>query len=157
MDRGTQAFAGGTRIHIAEQLRPGSPLVSTEADADDAVAGLSQCERFIQHALGCVDAEVANGVEDPIQRHAEVALATLAAALQALEQRSELASAPVNHADRDIHLGMQHVLRVQLLHHAIGDELVVVGSAQTLGDCLKRQQESSEVLVLVELRELHLR
>ena len=52
--------------------------------------------------------------------------------------------------DRDVDLGMQHVLRVQLLHHAIGDELVVVGGAQPLGHGFEGQQKSGEVLVLVQ-------
>ena len=113
--------------------------------------------RFVEHALRGVDSEMAHGVEDPVQRHAEVALAALAAAFQAFEQRSKLAAAPVNHADRDVHLRMQHVLRMQLLHHAIGDEFVVVGGAQALGDRLEGQQKSGEIFVLIKLRELPLR
>ena len=96
------------------------------------------------------DAEVADGVEDPVQRHAEVALAAQAATFQPFEQRRKLAAAPMDDSDRDIHLGMQHVLRVQLLHHAIGDEFVVVGSTQALSDCLEGQQKAGEVFVLIE-------
>src|SRR5271165_5058860 len=91
-----------------------------------------------------------DGVEDPVQRHSEVALATQPAALQTFEQRSELAATPMNDADRDVHLRVQHVLRVQLLHHAIGDEFVIVSSPQPLSDSLEGQQEAGEILVLVQ-------
>ena len=96
------------------------------------------------------NSEVTNGVEDPIERHTEVALAALTSALQAFEQRRKFAAAPVNHSDGNVHLRMQNVLRVQLPHHAIGDELIIVGCAQPLGDGFEGQQESGEVFVLVQ-------
>ncbi len=91
---------------------PARPLVATKSDADDAVARLSQFKRFIQNSLCGIDPEMAHGVEDPIERYAEIALAALAATLQAFKQRSKLASAPMNHANRDIHFCMNHVLRM---------------------------------------------
>ena len=45
---------------------------------------------------------------------------------------------------------MNNALRVQLLHHAIGDELVVVGGAQALGDRLEGQHETGEILVRIQ-------
>ena len=46
---------------------------------------------------------------------------------------------------------MQHVLRLEPFHHAVGDEFVVVGSLQIFGDGLEGHQEAVEVLVAVEL------
>ncbi len=56
----------------------------------------------------------------------------------------------MHHARRDIHLGVKYALRVQLLHHAIGHQLVVVGSAQPLSNRLEGDHESGEVLVGIQ-------
>ncbi len=90
--------------------------------------------RLVEYALRGLDPEVAHGVEDPQQRHAEVALAALPPALQALEDGIEVAIAEQDHADGDIDLGVQHVFRLQLLHQAIGDELVIFRRAQPVRD-----------------------
>ena len=45
---------------------------------------------------------------------------------------------------------MQDVLFFQPLHQTVGDQLVVIGRAQVLGDVFEREEESREVLVLVE-------
>src|SRR5271165_6691398 len=104
MDRETQSCLPRPRIHIAKQFRCGPSFVASQADANNAVADLAEREAFIEYAVSRLCAEVANGVENPIQRHAEVALAAFASAFQAFKQRSELAAAPVNHSDRDVHL-----------------------------------------------------
>ncbi len=63
----------------------------------------------------------------------------------------KLRFAPViDHADRNIHLGMDHPLRGQLRHHPVGDQLVVFRSAQPRGHCLESQHEAAEVLVLIK-------
>ena len=56
----------------------------------------------------------------------------------------------VDHADRDIHLGVDHPLRRQLRHHPVGDQLVVFRSAQPRSHRLKGQHEAAEILVLVK-------
>ena len=73
------------------------------------------------------------------------------------KQRSKFLASPVHDPDGDIHLGMNHALRVQLLHHAIGDQLVVVGRAQPLGHRLEGQQKAGEIVVLIQRRGLLLR
>ena len=51
---------------------------------------------------------------------------------------------------RQVHLGVYHVLRVQLLHHAVGDELVILSGAQALGYRFEGQKKAGEVAVLIE-------
>src|ERR1017187_5181678 len=145
-----QAMIRSASIYPAKQCRGCTSLIAAQTDANDWVTCLAQRERLVEHSLRGLDSKVPDRIEDPVERHSKVTLATLAAALQTFEQRTKLPTAPMNHADRDIYLRMQHILRVQLLHHAIGDKLVVVGSAQPLGHRLKCQQEASEVLVLIE-------
>ena len=99
MNSGTQSFAGSTCIDALEEFRSSPPLIAAKADAHNAVTELSQFQRFIQHSFSGFDAKMPDRVEDPIERHPEVALATQATTLQAFEQRSELASSPVNHSD----------------------------------------------------------
>ena len=45
---------------------------------------------------------------------------------------------------------MQNILRTQLLHHAVGNKLVVLGGAQPLGDRLERPQKAGEILIFVQ-------
>src|SRR5581483_556768 len=62
----------------------------------------------------------------------------------------EILLPPLADSDRNIHLGVKHVLRFELLHQAVGDEFVVAGGLQVLSKCLERHEESKEILVLVE-------
>ena len=57
----------------------------------------------------------------------------------------------MHHADRDIDLGVANVLRGELLHHAVGDELVVIRGTQPLGHRFESQQKSGEVLYSYKL------
>src|ERR1019366_571919 len=94
--------------------------------------------------------EVADRVEDPEQRHSKLALTALSPALCSFKQRSKFLPAPLHHARRDVYLGVQNILRMQLLHHAIGHQLVVPGGAQPFGDRLERHEEAGEIFVLIE-------
>src|SRR5271167_3844376 len=149
MYRQAQAVLCGMLIHLAELLWSSAALVAPESDPDHVSA--LEANSFFDHLLRLANAEVPHGVKDPIQRDTKVALAALPPALQPFEQRSEFLLPPQHHANRDEHFGMGNVLRAQLLYHAIGDELVVLGRAQTLGDRFKGPQKSGEVLVLVQL------
>ena len=123
-------------VDIAKLLRPGAPLVSTNSYAGDVSALAANC--LVNYPARFVHAEVPDGVEDPVERHAKVALAALTSSLRAFEQRSKFLPSPMNYAGRDVDLGMQNILRVQLLHHPIGHQFVVFGSAQPLSDRLER-------------------
>ena len=137
----------GVFVDFAKLLRPSFSLVAADSDPCDIVC--LEANRFVHNPPCFVDSEVADRVEDPIERHAEVALATLASTLGAFEQRSEFLASPMHHAGRDIDLGMNNALRVQLLHHAISNQFVVVGGAQPLGDGLEGQHEAGEILVRI--------
>ncbi len=45
---------------------------------------------------------------------------------------------------------MQHVLRFQLLHQPVGDQLVVVRSLQIIGERFESHQEARKILVLIK-------
>ena len=150
VDRETQSLARRPRVYIAKQLRRGAPLVAAQADADDAVADVAKRDGFIEHSLSGFGAEVPHCIEDPIQRHSEIVFPTFSPTFQAFEQRRELSAPPVNDPDRDVRLRVQHILHMQFLHHAVGNEFVVLGRPQPLRDRLKCQQKSREIFVLVK-------
>ncbi len=52
---------------------------------------------------------------------------------------------------RDVNFGVENVFRFQLLHEAVGDELVVVGTAEMLADGFERHEEAGEIGVVVKL------
>jgi hypothetical protein len=87
-----------------------------------------------EDALGLLDGEVAHGVEDPVEREAQLALGALAGPLQAGEDGLEgggIVVAPVvDDADSDEDLGVDHALRGQVLHHAPGGQFVVFRADQ---------------------------
>src|SRR5271166_4337959 len=112
MDCAMQSLRCRARIDIAKQLGRGTALVASQTDADDAVAGLAQRDGLVEHQPGAARAEVADGVEDPVQRHAEIALTALPSRFQSFEKRGEFTPSPVDDSDRYVHLRVQHVLRV---------------------------------------------
>ena len=110
----------------------------------------------MEDASGFFDAEMADGVENPVNGDAEVRFCLFARAFHSFEEWLELQPAPViNHSDRDVDLGMDNPLLCKALHHAIGDEFVVFRRAKALGDGLEGKQESGEVGVLVDGLRLH--
>ena len=84
---------------------------------------------------------MADGVEDPIEREAQLARGALAGALQAGEDGLEAGGievAPqVDDADGDKDLGVDDALRGEVLHHAPGGQLVVLGSLRRRVTALK--------------------
>ena len=107
-----------------------------------------------EDALGLFDGEVAHGVEDPVEREAQLAFSALAGPLQAGEDGLEgggIVVAPViDDADSDIDLGVDHSLGGQLLHHAPGGQFVVLRADQSPGDGLEGVQKAGEVGEAVE-------
>ena len=93
--------------------------------------------RELKHLLRGLDAEMANGVEDPEHRYAKVTLPAFPSAFNAFEQWRKFLLPPQYHSHGDVYLGMDYTLLVQLLSHAVSDELKIVGRTQTFCNCFK--------------------
>ncbi len=154
----TQAGARRLGIDLLEELGGGKALVAADADAND-VTGLILAGPLLaapklnglgENLLGLFGAEVAHGVEDPIEADAEILFRAQPSALHALEERIELLAAPENDADADEDLGMQAAFGGELFDHAVGDELEVLGIAQPLGDRFEGDEKAGEIRVVVE-------
>src|SRR5712691_6691553 len=148
--REPQSALAAATVDLAKKLRRAAALIAANAKANDTRALLTAAHSLFHHALCSIRPEVAHRVKDPEQRDAEIFLSTHAPGLDAAKNFAELLSAPVHHAYTHIHFRVQHVLRAQALHHAIGDELVVVCGPQALGDRLEGHEEPKEILVLIE-------
>src|SRR5450432_4691122 len=123
-----QAIRSGFLVEITKPLGWATALISTDADANHVA--VKPFGRQGKDFGGGFRAEVAHCIEDPEQRDAEIALAALASSLQTIKDGSEILPAPANHSNADINFRVHHILLAQLLHQAIGDQLVVVGRAQ---------------------------
>ena len=148
VDAEAQASARCVSIDLLEKLGGGDALVAADADADD-VAGLV-LDGFGEDLLGFFGAEVAHGVEDPVERGAEVFFCADASALHAFKERIELLAAPEDDADADEDFGVQAAFGGELFDETVGDEFEVFGIAQALGDRLEGDEEAGEILVVVE-------
>src|SRR5215469_4332982 len=148
MSRHVQTVIAGVGVDIAEKLRLGFALIASDAEGDDVTIAITDGE--IDDRAGGLGAELADRIEHPHERDAEVAGTAFASALEALEDRVEILLAPQVDADRDVDLGVQDSFRFELFHQAIGDELVVGGGLEVFGDFLEGHQESGEVGVAVD-------
>src|SRR5580704_4060786 len=144
-----QAVVESISVDAAEKFGRTFLFVAANADAHHVALAVEHGE--FENSLRLFDAEVAGRVENPEQRDAEIACATGASAFESVEDGGEILLAAQAHADRDVNFGMENVLRFQLLHEAVGDELVVVGAAEMFADRLERHEETSEIGVVVEL------
>lgn len=101
---------------------------------------------------GLVWAEVADGVEDPEDGGVELLLGADAAAFDGGEDvfDLEMLLEAENDADAEIDLGVADALRGEAVDHFVGDEFVVVGGLQALGDLLEGHEEALEIFVDVE-------
>ena len=85
----------------------------------------------MKDALGFRNGEVADGVEDPVDREAEFAFGAHRAPFQSREDGFEargIVIAPhVDDADGDVDFGVDDALLGEMLHHAPGGEFVVFG------------------------------
>ena len=136
------AVVGGPGVSVAKKFRRGFQFVAADADADHFAIMIADGQ--LEDLLRGFRAELADSVENPEQRDAEVALAAGAAAIEAFEDGGEILLAPQADADRNVNLGMQNVFFFQALHQAVGDEFVIVWRAQMLGDVLEGEQETPE-------------
>src|SRR3981081_2866019 len=116
------------RVGGCEPLWRTRALVAANAEGNNAA--IVKLDGEVEHALRLVGSELANGIEDPQKRDAEVFFSALAATFQALENRGEILLAPEADADRNNHLRMQNVLRFQPLHQAVCNQLVVFWGAE---------------------------
>src|SRR5215831_900830 len=148
MSRHVQAVIASAGVDIAEKFRLGFALIASDAEGDHVTIAITDGE--IADRASSVRAELADSVEHPQERDAEVAGAAFASALEAFKDRVEILLAPQVDANRDVDLGVQDIFRLELLHQAIGDELVVSGSLEVFGDGLEGHQESGEVGVAVD-------
>src|SRR6185369_1857069 len=145
MCRQAEPVSTSAPVNISKQVGSRLPLIATYTNPHNIPC--LELKRFIEHLVSFIGTKVSNGIEDPKQRDPEVPFAALTSALHTLEQRIEILSPPENHAYRYKHFSVQHPLRGELLHQAIGHQFVIVGIAHPLGHGLERHQESSEVLV----------
>src|SRR5262249_7586784 len=150
--REMQAMISGFCIDVFEQLWCGPPLVSADPDCNHVA--IFECDCLVEN-LGCgFNSKVTHSIEDPEQRHSKIALAAHASAFQSFEDVVKILLAPKYHSHRDIYLGMQDVLPVQLLNEFVGDQLKIFRRAQPLGDCFECHQETMEIAVTVQLTDL---
>ena len=148
-----QACAACLLVEGAKGLGAGAALVSAEADADDGRVVIAHFRSLAEDAVGFLNGEMANGVEDPVEGEIELAGGALAGALERFKDGLEGARievAPhVDDADGDVDLGVDDALLGELLHHAPGDEFVVFRIDKPAGDCLEGLDESGEVVEAV--------
>src|ERR1700674_697388 len=137
------------RIGACEPLWRTGTLVAANAEGNHVA--IMKLDREVEHPLRFLGAELANRIEYPQQRNAEVFLSALAATFQALENRGEVLLAPEANTDRNNDLRMQNVLRFQPLHQPVGDQLVVFRRAQMSRHVFESRQETREVCVVVKL------
>ena len=120
-----QAVVGGPSVSVAEQFGRSFLLVAADADADDLAVMVAHGK--LEDFLRGLGAELADGVEDPEQRDAEVAGAARASAVETFENGGEILLAPKADSNRNVNFGVQDVFFLQPLHQAVGDQFVVVG------------------------------
>src|SRR5260370_11517045 len=137
------------RIGACEPLWRTRTLVAANAEGNHVA--IMKLDSEVEHALRFLGAELANRIEYPQQRNAEVLLSALAATFQALENRGEVLLAPEADTDRNNTLRMQNALRFQPLHQPVGDQLVVFRRAQMSRHVFESRQETREVFVVVKL------
>ena len=148
MDGQSQSVPRSVFIYLTKLLGSCATLVAAQTNSDHVT--VPEANGFLGDAQRVLDSEVTSRVEDPIQRNTKVTFAALPSSFRTFKQWREFLSSPLHHARGNVHLGVENVLRMELLHHAIGNELIVLGGAQPLGDRLECPQKSAEVFVAVE-------
>ncbi len=142
-------------VEVAEGLGAGAAFVAANADADDGWELGAELGGFAEDTRGFLRAEVANGVEDPVDGDAKLGFGPEACALHAGEEGLKLAVTPViDDADRDIDFCVDDALAAQALQHAPGGQLVVFGGPQVFGNGFECLEEAGEVGVLKQCARL---
>src|SRR5690348_891618 len=107
----------GEGVDVAEKLGARTAFVASNTKAHDAVTFVT--DGNLGDAAGFVHAKVANGVVDPEQRDAKVALAANASTFQAFMDGFKIELTQQTDADGNVNLGMEDVFGFQLLHQAV--------------------------------------
>ena len=104
--------------------------------------------------LGFLDGKVAHGVEDPVERETQFALAALAGTLQrgkdGLEGFGIEVTPHINDAYRNEDFGVNHALLGELLHHAPGGQFVIFRADEQPGNGFEGFHEAGEISELIE-------
>ena len=148
-----QSAFRGIGIDLAEKLRRSLLLVAADSDSDHMTVAVA-CSQ-LEHRPRGLGSKLPDRIKNPQQGDAEIPLTAVAAALQSLKQGGKVLLAVQADAHRHIDLGVQHILRLELLHQLVGDEFVVLGRLQVFRHRLERLQEAGEVAIAVKL--FHLR
>ena len=146
-----EAGGGGFGVGVAEEGCGAAGFVATDADADDGGVLTAELGGLAEDAGGLVGAEVADGVDEPVEGGAELLLGADAGALDGGDEGLDVGLLPViDDAEGDVDLGVDNALGGQGADHVVGDELVVVGGLQAGADGLEGVEEAKEVAVGVE-------
>ena len=148
------AVIGSPGVGITKKFGRRFQFVATDADADNFAIVIANGE--FEDFLGSLRAELADSVENPDKRDAEVARAAGAAAIEPFEDGRKILFAPEANANRNVNLGVQNTLFFEALHQTVGDQFVIFWRAKMLGDVLEGEQEAREIVVEVELIDLDL-
>src|SRR5437879_1146557 len=100
-------------VLFLEHLSRSAAFISANADASHIA--ITQEGGRLKDLFCSLGAEVANSVEDPKQGGAEVFLSSLTSSFQAFKDGFERLASPVDYANAYVDLGMEHILRSQLL------------------------------------------
>src|SRR2546423_2006398 len=144
-----QAMIFGLRVNFLEKLWRGSALVSADPNSNDVALLVLNC--LVKYLGSGFNSEMADGRKNPEQRNSKIAFPAQSSSFKSLEHLIEILLPPLHPTHRDIHLTMQHVLRMQTLHELVGDQLKVFRSAQPLGYRLERHQEALKIGIAVQL------
>src|SRR2546430_126890 len=111
-------------VDITKKIAAGFLLVPANSEAGDATALIA--DRELSYTLSFQRPELTYSIENPEQRRAEVLFAWLATAFQPFEDRIEILLAPQVRPNRDVHLGMEHIVCFKSFHEAIGYQLIIL-------------------------------
>jgi hypothetical protein len=125
MGSASKSIFCGVLIKGFKRLSGTFTLIASDSNSDDVSILATHCQ--FKNRLRRFYSEVPYGIEDPEHRHSEITLSAFPSALDALKQRLELLLSPVDHAHRDVHLGVHHALCLEALDHAVRDQLEVIG------------------------------
>ena len=150
---GGEAQTGGASlgVKVFEEGSGTSRFVSPDADADDGGILLAEFGGLAEDSGGLFGAEVAYGVDEPVEGGTSLLLAADSATLDGFDEGFDFRVLPViEDADGDVDLGVDDALGGEGADHVVGDELVVCGRTEAGCDGLEGGKEAEEVVVGVE-------
>ncbi len=151
----SEAEAGGFGfgVELAEGFGGAAGFVAADADADDAGIGVAEVGGEAEDGGGFIEAEVADGVDDPEDGGAGFGFRGEARALDGVHDGGdgELGLEAEEDAPGEVNLRVDDALGGELADHFGGDEGEVVGGAEALGDGFEGHEEGLEIGVDVDL------